>query len=45
MGNDFKQPVSFNHLRDDSGKGKFKGSDISAAPVSAVRMRRSLLCL
>lgn len=45
MGDDFKQPVRFNHLIDDSDKGKFKGSDISAAPGSAVRMRRSLLHL
>lgn len=35
MGNDFKQPVSFNHLLDDSDKGEFKGSDIRAAPVFA----------
>jgi len=39
MGSDFKQPVSFSNLGDDSCKDKFKGNDIPPAPGTAASMR------
>lgn len=42
MGRGFKQPVSFNHLQDDSCKEKFKDSDITLAPGAAVSTRDDL---